>query len=217
MVSGVLITVFGYYNPIILVETVLLTVGAGLVSTFWLDTPFAKWFGYQVLLGLGTGVCFQAGVVIVQNVLPQDLVPQGTACIQFFQSLGGALFIAVAQTVFQNGLIEGVTRDAPQINPLIFINSGASQIRQILESMGQADEIDVVLAAYTSGLRNTYYISVAAAAASFVIALGLSWKKIEKPKSSASEKDVEECKDDKQMGRDNEVREISSTAESGSK
>ncbi|KAF7542054.1 hypothetical protein G7054_g162 [Neopestalotiopsis clavispora] len=180
MVSGALITLFGYYNPLILVETAMLAAGAGLISTFWLDTPFSKWFGYQVLLGLGTGVCFQA------------LVPQGTACVQFFQSLGGALFIAVAQTVFQNGLIEGVTRDAPQLDPLIFINSGASQIRQILTSMGQADAIDAVLGAYTTGLRNTYYISVAMAAAAFVAGLGLRWKRIEKSASTApSDEDVE--------------------------
>ncbi|ETS78028.1 hypothetical protein PFICI_10090 [Pestalotiopsis fici W106-1] len=192
MVSGALITLFGYYNPLILVETAMLAAGAGLISTFWLDTPFSKWFGYQVLLGLGTGVCFQAGVIVVQNVLPQALVPQGTACVQFFQSLGGALFIAVAQTVFQNGLIEGVTRDAPQLDPLIFINSGASQIRQLLISMGQADAIDAVLGAYTMGLRNTYYISVAMAAAAFVAGLGLRWKRIEKATSTPpSEEDVE--------------------------
>lgn len=180
MLSGALITVFGYYNPIILVETAMLTVGAGLITTFWLDTPFGKWFGYQVILGLGTGVCFQAGVVVVQNVLPQVLIPQGTACVQFFQTLGGALFIAVSQTVFQNGLIEGISRDAPQINPLVFINSGASQIRQILEAMGQANAVDAVLGAYTMGLRNTYYISTAAGAATFVASLGLRWKKIDK-------------------------------------
>ncbi|KAK6207090.1 hypothetical protein LQW54_007519 [Pestalotiopsis sp. IQ-011] len=192
MVSGALITFSGYYNPIVLVETAMLTAGAGLISTFWLDTPFAKWFGYQVLLGLGTGVCFQAGVIVVQNVVPQPLVPQGTACVQFFQSLGGALFIAVAQTVFQNGLIEGIERDAPQLDPRVFINSGASQIRQILAAMGQADAADAVLGAYTTGLRNTYYISTAMAAAAFVAALGLRWKRIDKSGGTApSEEDVE--------------------------
>ncbi|KAK6073445.1 major facilitator superfamily transporter [Seiridium cupressi] len=180
MISGALITIFGYYNGIILVESAMLTVGAGLITTFWLDTPFSKWFGYQVLFGLGTGVCFQAGVLVVQNVLPQELAPQGTACIQFFQSLGGVLFIAVAQTVFQNGLIEGIARDAPQINPLVFINSGASQIRQVLAAMVQVDAIDAVLGAYTTGLRNTYYISLGTAAAAFLTAFGLQWKKIDK-------------------------------------
>lgn len=171
----------------------MLTAGAGLITTFWLDTPFAKWFGYQVLFGLGTGICFQTGIIVVQNVLPQELVPQGTASVQFFQNLGGALFIAVAQTVFQNGLIEGVIKDAPQIDPLIFINSGASQIRQILQQMGQGAAIEAVLGAYTTGLRNTYYISVATAAASFVMALGLRWKKIDKSGSGGEKKnDAEE-------------------------
>ncbi|KAJ4414381.1 hypothetical protein N0V85_003174 [Neurospora sp. IMI 360204] len=94
--SGALITIFGYYNPVVLFETALMTAGAGLTTTFWLDTPFAKWFGYQVVAGLGTGVCFQAGILVVQNVLPQHLIPQATACVQFFQSFGGAVFIAVA-------------------------------------------------------------------------------------------------------------------------
>jgi hypothetical protein len=182
----------------------MLAVGAGLITTFWLDTPLAKWFGYQVLFGLGTGVCFQTGIIVVQNVLPQELVPQGTACVQFFQTLGGALFIAVAQTVFQNGLIEGVTRDAPQINPLIFINSGASQIRQILTVMGQQNAINAVLGAYTTGLKNTYYISVATAAMAFITASGLEWKKIDKSKSVAAKRDIDDEKEQ------NEVRNCTS-------
>lgn len=69
MVSGALITLFGYYNPLILVETAMLAAGAGLISTFWLDTPFSKWFGYQVLLGLGTGVCFQVSNICADAFL----------------------------------------------------------------------------------------------------------------------------------------------------
>jgi hypothetical protein len=48
IISGGLVTAFGYYNAIILIEVPILTVGAGLIATFWLDTPFSKWFGYQV-------------------------------------------------------------------------------------------------------------------------------------------------------------------------
>lgn len=143
----------------------------------------------QVVFGLGTGIAFQTGVVVVQNVLPQELIPQGTASVQFFQTLGGAVFIAVAQTVFQNGLIEGIERDAPQIDPLIFIESGASQIRQVLALLHQEDALDAVLGAYTTGLRNTYYISVATAGVCFLTALGLRWKKIDK--GGAPPKDVE--------------------------
>lgn len=181
MLSGVLVTVLAYYTPIILVETALLTAGAGLITTFWLDTSFSKWFGYQVLMGLGTGICFQAPIIVVQNVLPQHLIPQATASVQFFQALGGSVFIAVAQTVFQNGLVNNLLRDAPDIDPAIIINSGASQLREVVvKQIGRPDAVDAVLGAYTLGLRNTYYISVAAAGCAFLATWGLEWKRIQK-------------------------------------
>jgi hypothetical protein len=133
--------------------------------------------------GLGIGVGFQTGVLVVQNSVSHEWIPQATACVQFFQSLGGAIFIAVAQAVFQNGLAEGVERDAPGIPPQIFINSGASQIPQVLEELHAEEYLTEVLSAYLDGLRNSYFITVACAAAAFVAACGLSWKKIQKRKA----------------------------------
>ncbi|KAI1322440.1 major facilitator superfamily domain-containing protein [Xylariaceae sp. FL0255] len=192
--SGGIISATGYYNPVLLVGMALVAIGDGLITTFQIGTPLGRWFGYQVISGLGTGVGFQISVLIVQNSVSQELVPQGTACVQFFQSLGGALFIAVAQTGFQNGLIDSLHKDAPQLDPQIFINSGASNIRTVLAQIGQSDALDTVLKAYLQGLRNTYYISAAGAAAAFVAGLGLQWKKIEKkgagkPASSLDEEE----------------------------
>ncbi|KAK4149073.1 major facilitator superfamily domain-containing protein [Chaetomidium leptoderma] len=182
--AGGLITAVGYYNPFILPSMVLLTVGAGMITTFALDSPLRVWFGYQVIAGLGVGVGFQVGVLVVQNSVPHEWIPQATACVQFFQSLGGAIFIAVAQAVFQNGLIEGIERGAPDLPPQAFINSGASQIPQVLEQMHATQYLPVVLSAYLDGLRNSYFITVGCAAAAFVAACGLSWKKIQKQKAA---------------------------------
>lgn len=90
------------------------------------------------------------------------------------------MFIAVAQTVFQNGLVDGIARNAPELDPTIFINAGASQVREILASMHMEQYTEAVLGAYLQGLRNSYYISVACAAAAFFSALGLSWINIKK-------------------------------------
>ncbi len=185
--GGGLTTVVGYYNPFVLPSMVLFTVGAGMITTFTLDSPLPVWFGYQVLTGLGIGVGFQIGVLVVQNVLPMDQIPVATACVQFFQTLGGTCGIAVAQTVFQNGLIDGITRDAPQIDPRIFINSGANQVRQILVAMGQEQATEAVLNAYLQGLRHSYFITVACAAAAFVVALGLDWVSLKKKRTPNSE------------------------------
>lgn len=187
ILSGVLITVIGYYNPVVLPSMVLFTVGAGMLTTLSLDSPTKVWLGYQVLAGLGIGVGFQLSILVVQNVLPRKDIPVATACVQFFQSLGGAIFLAVAQTVFQNGLIEGVQRDVPGLEPQIFINSGANQVREILRSMGMEQYTTAVLSAYLAGLRNTYYITVACAAGAFFAALGLSWVSLKKKDAKAEQ------------------------------
>lgn len=183
IVSGGLISAVGYYNPVALPCMVLFAVGAGMITTFALDSPIRVWLGYQVLCGLGIGVGFQLGVLVVQNVLPQEDIPVATACVQFFNQFGGAVFIAVAQTVFQNGLIEGVERNAPGIDPQVFINAGASQVREILQQLGRTEDTEAVLTAYLGGLRNTYYISVACAVAAFFSVAGLSWISLKKNKA----------------------------------
>ncbi|KAK0742338.1 major facilitator superfamily domain-containing protein [Apiosordaria backusii] len=195
--TGGLVTVVGYYNPFVLPCMVLFACGAGMITTFSLDTPFRAWFGYQVLAGLGIGVGFQTGVLVVQNVLPLDWIPVATACIQFFQSIGGAIFIAVAQAVFQNGLIDSLAQNAPDLPAELFLNIGASQVIQVVSApppagLGRPDDKDIVLTAYLQGLRNTYYIAVGCACAAFVAACGLSWKKIQKHRASASDSEAGE-------------------------
>lgn len=178
--SGALISAVGYYNPFALVGMVLFTTGSGMISTLALHSPTAAWFGYQVVAGLGVGVGFQLGILVVQAVLPGEDVAVATACVQFFQSLGGAVFMAVAQTVFENGIVDGVRRDVPRLDPSVVVNCGASQVRRTLAGMGMGDYTDAVLTAYLSGLRHAYYISVVCAAAACCAALGLSWVNIKK-------------------------------------
>ena len=86
------------------------------------NSPTRVWFGYQVLCGLGIGAGFQIPVLVVQTVWTQEWVPVGTAAAQFFQAFGGAIAIAIAQTLFQNGFTVGVTANAPDVDPMQFIN-----------------------------------------------------------------------------------------------
>lgn len=117
-------------------------------------------------------------MLVVQATLPLEDVPVASACVQVFQSLGGAIFIAVAQTVFQNGMISSIERDAPQLDGQIFINSGASQIRSVLAQLHQEQALEVVINAYLTGLRYAYFISVACGAGAFVAAAALRWTSI---------------------------------------
>lgn len=59
IIGGILITVIGYFTPFMLGGMSIFTIGLGLLSTLSVDTPFAKWFGFEVLSGAGLGVCLQ--------------------------------------------------------------------------------------------------------------------------------------------------------------
>ncbi|KAE9370450.1 MFS toxin efflux pump [Stipitochalara longipes BDJ] len=180
MITGGLITVIGTYVPVMLFCMVLFAVGGGMITTFSLTTSFSAWFGYQVLAGLGIGVGFQSGVLVVQTVLPLSDVPVATACVSFFQTLGGALFISVAQTLFQNALLSGIEKNAPQLPAQLFLHSGATQIRQILAELHQEDALEAVLQAYVDGLTHCYWITTACAIAAFFFVCGLQWKSVKK-------------------------------------
>jgi hypothetical protein len=193
IVSGGLISAFGYYTPILMLCMSLFAIGAGLITTYNIDTPFAKWFGYQVLAGSGIGAGFQGGIVVVQTVLPLVDVPVGTACIAFFQSLGGSIFISVAQSVFQNGLTTGIDKYTTGINPQLFLHSGATLIRPILTEIHREDALEGILQAYVLGLTHCFTITVACACAAFVAAACLQWKSVKKDgqKGSGNKKVVE--------------------------
>jgi hypothetical protein len=133
---------------------------------------------YQVFAGLGVGVGFQGGILVVQTVLPMADVAIATACVSFFQQLGGAIFIAVCQSLFQNGLVNGLQKYAPQLDAQLFLHAGATDIRPLLAATNQTDALDSVLQSYVDGLTHTYWVTTACAIAAFFAASGLEWKSV---------------------------------------
>ena len=183
MVVGGLITVVGYYTPFIIFGSIALAVGSGLITTLGVDTPFAKWFGYQLLTGVGGGMSFQVSLLAVQTVLDIEDVPIGSACVIFFQTLGGALFVAVAQTVFQNGVVRAAKELVPGIDPLLLLATGATQLRDFLKKIEKQDELPLVLEVYMVGLKDAFRVSVGLAAAAVVTTIFVEWKSIKSEQS----------------------------------
>lgn len=178
--TGGLISAIGYYTPIMLFCTALFSIGAGLLATLSITSSFGRSFGYQVLAGLGIGVGFEGGIIVVQTVLPLRKVPVAISCVSFFMTLGGALFIPISQTLFQNGLLNGIEHNAPQLDAHMFLQSGATDVRSLLASISQQAALDVVLQAYVDGLKHTFWVTTACAIAAFVAACGLRWRSVKK-------------------------------------
>jgi len=192
IVTGGLITVFGYYTPFVVVSAVIFAIGAGLISTITVDTPFARWFGYQVFTGAGVGVGFQVPLIAVQTVLELEDIPVGTAAVIFFQTLGGALFVSVGQTVFQNGVIKGTREFIPGLDPHFLLEAGATEIRNLLAMANMSDKLPQALQAYMVGLTDVFRVSVAATAAGGVAAFFIEWRSVKDEEAKKKKEAVEE-------------------------
>ncbi|KAF3916666.1 hypothetical protein ABW20_dc0105089 [Dactylellina cionopaga] len=174
IVAGGSVTAMGYYNPFVIGSAILGTIGAGLMSTWEVDTAHPAWIGYQALFGLGIGMGMQQPLIAVQNVLKHRDIATGTAVIIFSQTLGGALSISIAQNVFNNQLIKNLGREVPNLDPSIVLATGATSLKANLP----AEFLPGVLRAYNLSLTQTFYIAVAFMGLSIFGALGLEWKSV---------------------------------------
>lgn len=77
VVVGALITVTGHYAIFLWVGAAVFTVGCAMISTLDVDSNMGKWFGYQVLAGVGGGASVQIPFLAVQVALSQADMPVG--------------------------------------------------------------------------------------------------------------------------------------------
>ncbi|KAJ7119193.1 putative efflux pump antibiotic resistance protein [Mycena crocata] len=193
LIAGGLVSTIGYYTPFMILGSLLTSIGAGLLSTFEVDTGHAMWIGYQVLYGLGVGAGIQQPLMVVQTVLaPQD-VATGTSLILFMQTLAGAVFVSVGQNVFRNKLVSGLAIQLPQLDPSVVLDNGATSLRD--GAIG-AELLPKVLAVYNEALMSGIYACVAMAALSMVGALATEWRNVNGKGKGESEVEADESSRD---------------------
>jgi Major Facilitator Superfamily len=175
IVAGIAVTVLGYYTPFMLVCSVMMAIGYGLLTTLQPDTGSPKWIGYQIIAGAGLGLGMQQPLMAVQTVLEIGDVPTGTAVIIFFQTLGGALFVSIAQNIFTNKLVDVIAETVPEIvPPQSILAIGATSIATLLDPQ----ILPRVIVAYNDALDRTFIIFTALSAVSIIGALITEWKSV---------------------------------------
>ncbi len=144
------------------------------MSTFTPETNHSMWIGYQAIAGIGVGLGMQQPLIAVQTVLDISQVPIGTSVIIFLQTLGGALFVSVAENIFTNKLVQDLAKYAPSIDPKVVLNTGATSIQS---SINKADLAGVTLA-YNNALTQVFLTASIMAAITIVGALAIEWKSV---------------------------------------
>ncbi|GKZ81332.1 hypothetical protein AnigIFM56816_005847 [Aspergillus niger] len=165
---GAGVSAVGYYTPFLIGSTAFFCIGAGLLTLYTTGISTGKWIGYQILTGVGVGAGFQIPMTAIQTTLEQADVPIGSAAVIFFRSLGGAIFISVGESSFENSLVKQISETAPDVSRRLIVDAGATAFRTALADAGQTDELEVVLDAYMTGLRDVFWVALALALFAFV-------------------------------------------------
>ena len=178
IVSGALITMFGYFMHFLLIGGAMTTISAGLLSTLtvWSNPP--QWIGYQALAGIGIGLCIQVPMISAQAVVAPSDISSTTAMIlckcsfhpfafgitladinTVFQTLGGAFIVSAGQSAFANSLLKRLPVTAPGIESYQVIATGATELRDKFPIVA----LPGLLQAYMSGLEIMFAVTIASA------------------------------------------------------
>ncbi|KAF6826549.1 MFS transporter [Colletotrichum plurivorum] len=173
LTAGYLVTLTGWYNPFMLLATVLASIGLGLMTTFEIDTGPGKWITFPVLAGIGVGAGTQQPMMGVQSTLALSDIPAGTAAVTLFQNLGPAIIMSVANSVFANSLQQHL-HGAGGLDGQTVADMGATN----LKSMIPPDLLGEVINAYNEALQATFAVPMAVAVISIIGVFGMKWEKL---------------------------------------
>ena len=181
MSTGIMVKKFGYYTPFAIAGSIIMPVGAGLFQLFTPTTSHSLWICAQVLFGFGTGLAMQQPNLAVQTVLNKKDVNSGIALMFFGQTLGGAIFVSVAQNILNNSLSKALAK-IPSVNPRIFETSGATDFQSLIPAQYRAQALD----GYNDALVDVFVIAVALAAASILGSVFLPWRSTNEKRGSGA-------------------------------
>jgi hypothetical protein len=165
-----------------IIGSAIFTLGAGMLYTLTVSSTAGKWIGYQILSGFGAGAGVQMPFIAVQVVLNNKDMPTGNAMAIFFNSLGGAISISVAQNIFSNGLSTNLPKYAPEVSAEGVINAGATHLREYVKPALLAG----VLKAYMVALAQAYVIPIVVGGIATICACFVEWKSVKGKKIVAA-------------------------------
>ncbi|KND89162.1 putative HC-toxin efflux carrier TOXA [Tolypocladium ophioglossoides CBS 100239] len=150
LANGHLMSRFSYFQPWYIFGSILTLVGGALLSRINPDTPEANIYGYEILVGIGTGCYIQAGYAVIQGVVPATEMAYGIGFMMLAQLGGIAFGLAIAGAVFINDAIAGLSLILPDVSRSelqLAISGTSGAYFQSLPADLRAQSIDVIVAA----------------------------------------------------------------------
>ncbi len=201
LAAGYFVSKTGYATPPAVIGSAIGTVGLGLMTLLRVDTTTAQWAGYQVLTSAGFGISIQQGFTAVQTVLCAEDIPIATAAVVAAQSLGGAVFLSVGNSIFQHQLLRASAAGALNgIDIKEIINNGAASFRQLVP----AEHLAAMLEIYNKALTTVFTVSIPLGGLAMIISCFIEFKSVKTATAREEEEVVEEVPAEETLEVDSE-------------
>jgi hypothetical protein len=145
-----------------------------MLYTLKVNSSTGAWIGYQIIAGAGSGAAIQLPFIAVQVVLSAKDMPIGNSIAIFFNSLGGAIAISIAQNIFSNTLVKEIPLYVPDLDPYAVVQAGATHLRAAVSPQ----QLPGALLAYNKAVTTAFVLPVATAGLGFLSSLLFEWKSV---------------------------------------
>ncbi|KAG5290254.1 major facilitator superfamily transporter [Histoplasma ohiense] len=181
--------VLKYLNILFLSGVVCYAIAAGLFTTFDVNSTLGEIVGFQVLAGLGFGLCVLCLVECPQAILADRDVPYAQGVINMFQILGGATSTQVATLIFIQTLshrlerVPNLSQDQIRIlladpTTMLYGNSSDSKGSHHIndsQTLPSGPLRSRILNELSSSFSATFHLSIVAACLALTFVLCMPW------------------------------------------
>ncbi|KAG7096588.1 hypothetical protein E1B28_004007 [Marasmius oreades] len=173
LLSGILMSKFGKYRPLIWGGLAVMTLGYGLMIRLDESSSRAEKVVYLLVAAMGTGCMFQIPTIALQACMPLSEMATSTTAFLLFRNLCGSIGLSVGNVIFANTLRKRLPQDAPGYDTTgKTISELTNQLRDLvfIEPAGLRQE---VLHAYTRSVSLMWIVCTPVLFFAFLVSLFL--------------------------------------------
>lgn len=138
------------------------------------------------MFGFGTGLGITMPLTAAQVVLQPMDIPIGISVLNLVQTLGGAVFLAVGQNLFQAELLRSLPSTAPDVDPNVVVDTGVTDLGRVIEDRYGSDALDGVLVAYNNALQDCFLVCIILSCLTVIGTVFMEWKNVKEESAKAA-------------------------------
>ena len=177
LISGRLITSFGYYKLWFIAGSSLALIMSVCLYTAGIDSSHGRIYGYLVLGGVGTGLYAMNGGPVMSAIVVKEHAEDASTVFGCVDALCGAFSVGIANSIFVNRATDSIQKLLPSTPRTTVQDAIAGVGASLTDNLPEPLRTSVLQAAFDA-IRDAWVQMIATAALSLVLAFFLRNRKL---------------------------------------